>query len=178
MIPIDEEYFTWLYSKVNSLEITNPRRSYWKLCQQLYTKEFLWFVPNDDNRSEEGIGLRKEFLQETGTDYPGHEWMRMSCSMLELLIGLSRRLAFLDERAPQVWFWELIDNINLSYANDSFYSNKVYDHVDEVLNNVIWRLYNKNGSGGLFPLRRTNEDQRKVELWYQLSAYVNEELWP
>lgn len=178
MIPLDEEYFTWLYSQVCNLNVKNPKKTYWCLCEQLYTKEFLWFIPNDDNRSKEGIELRKEFLQETGTEYPGHDWMNMSCSMFELLIGLSKRLSFLDDREPKIWFWELVDNINLSYANDNIYNVDVETHVDEVLNNVIWRLYNKNGSGGLFPLRHAQEDQRKIELWYQLSAYVNEELWP
>jgi hypothetical protein len=178
MIPIDEEYFTWLYSKVANVNEKNSKKSYWMLCNQLYTKEFLWFVPNDDNRSEEGIELRKVFVREKNIFHPGQDWMHMSCSMLELLIAMSNRLAFLDDRPSRVWFWELIDNLDLTYATDNRYDIHVENHVEDTLDRVIWRLYEKNGAGGLFPLRHANEDQRKVELWYQLSSYVNEELWP
>jgi hypothetical protein len=37
---------------------------------------------------------------------------------------------------------------------------------------VIWRTYDRRGHGGLFPLQRSNRDQRRVEIWYQLSEYL------
>lgn len=178
MIPIDEEYFTWLYSKIADVNEKNQRKSYFLLCNHLYTKEFLWFVPNDDNRSDEGIELRKVFVNEKHILQPDAEWMRISCSMFELLYALAQRLSFLDDRSVQIWFWELIDNLNLRYATDNIYNRKVEDHVDETLDRVIWRLYEPSGAGGLFPLKHPNQDQRKVELWYQLSFYVSEKLWP
>jgi hypothetical protein len=38
----------------------------------------------------------------------------------------------------------------------------------------VWRTYEPNGVGGFFPLENPNEDQREVELWYQMSAYVDD----
>lgn len=90
--------------------------------------------------------------------------------MLELLIGLSRRLAFEDDGSPRRWFWQLVENLNLAQYTDK--ERLPIATVDEVLNRVIWRTYNPNGIGGLFPLRNQSQDQREVELWYQLSAYL------
>jgi hypothetical protein len=36
------------------------------------------------------------------------------------------------------------------------------------------RTYSKLGKGGLFPLRSSAYDQRKVELWYQMAAFMTE----
>ena len=178
MISIDEKYFAWLYSQICDTRTRDLRDSYWHLAEQLYCKEFVWFVPNDDNRNEEGIELRKEFIEQEEVPYPGDPWVYMSCSMLELLIGLSRRLSFLDEKPVNDWFWELIDNAGLYYANDFVYDFDVEEDVDSTLDRIIWRLYNSDGDGGLFPLKHPNEDQRTVELWYQMSAYLSEKLWP
>jgi hypothetical protein len=38
------------------------------------------------------------------------------------------------------------------------------------------RLYTTSGYGGLFPLEEPKEDQRKVEIWYQMMAYLGENL--
>lgn len=176
MIPPDEEYFAWLYSKITDLKVKNRKKTYWKLAQQLYEKEFIWFVSNDDNRNAEGIELRRVFLRETGTRYPSREWMNMSSSMLELLVSLSFRLSFLDDRPPSVWFWELIDNLDLTYADDDVYDPDTEADVEETLDVVIWRLYEADGQGGLFPLKHAFEDQTNIELWYQMSAYVNEKM--
>lgn len=173
--PLDELYFEWLYSQVGDPRIKNPNRTYWKLLLQLYKKEFIWFVPNDDNRIEDGRDLRFEFVDAVGLQDVDPDWVRLGCSMLELLIGLSRRLAFEAEGEPRDWFWDLIANIGLINFTDSWMKQRESEErVDMVLDRVIYRTYDYDGHGGLFPLQHTNNDQRKVELWYQLSEYVLE----
>lgn len=169
--PLDELYLTWLYSQVGSVDSTNPSRNYWELLRLLYTKEFVWIIPNDDNRAKDGLDLRREFVDQENVNVD-RGWMLMPCSMLELLIVLSRELSFQTEREPFDWFWYLIETLKLEVYNDN---TRIPERkVDGILNRVIWRTYNRNGSGGLFPLRRATEDQRDVELWYQLNAYLLE----
>jgi hypothetical protein len=92
--------------------------------------------------------------------------------MLEMLVGLSRRLSFECEGESRDWFWHLMENLGLRYYNDrSTYSK---EHIDGILDRVIWRTYNPDGEGGLFPLRNSEQDQRGIEIWYQLSAYILE----
>lgn len=170
--PLDELYFEWLYSQVSSVKEKNPSRTYWRLLKQLYTKEFLWIIPNDDNRAEDGRDLRHEFIDDRQIYPVDLSWISLGCSMLELLIGLSRRLSFEAEGESRGWFWKLIENLGLEKYNDN--GPHPEKEVDEILNQVIFRTYRRNGSGGLFPLRRAAEDQRDVEIWYQLCAYILE----
>lgn len=174
--PLDERYFIWLYSQVGSVKLKNRAKTHWNLLSQLHKKEFVWVVPNDDNREEDGKCLRHEFLDETEAKLVDQEWLDQSCSMLEMLIALSRRLAFEDDGSCADWFWHLIQVLELNRYTDGHFSETDAAVIDGVLDRVIWRRYRPNGHGGLFPLRRPEQDQRDVEIWYQLSAYLLENL--
>jgi hypothetical protein len=135
----------------------------------MFSTEFVWFVPNDDNRAEDGRELRSEWATNTKTEIDSN-WLSLGCSFLELLIGLSRRLAFETDGNAADWFWHLINNLGLLGYHDR--SNFRAEDVDEITSVVIWRTYDPNGNGGLFPLQHTTNDQRQVEIWYQLSEYL------
>lgn len=170
--PLDELYFKWLYGQVGSVNEKNPSRTYWRLLKRLYNKEFIWLIPNDDNRAADGRDLRQEFCDQEGLHNVDPGWMNLGCSMLELLIALSRRLAFQDDGTPERWFWCLIENLELEVYNDNaLHADRAIDHT---LNKVIWRTYRRNGVGGLFPLKQARQDQRDIELWYQMSNYLLE----
>lgn len=170
--PLDESYFTWLYSQVGSVEVDDPRKTYWDILRILYTKEFVWIIPNDDNRAEDGQDLRRAFLDESGQANEEPAWQELGCSVLELLIALSQRLSFQTDKPASEWFWVLIRNLGLKVYNDS---RKIpAERIDDKLDSFIWRTYRQDGYGGLFPLESPAEDQRDVELWYQMSAYLLE----
>lgn len=176
---LDELYLTWLYSQTGSVKTRSTERTYWHLLRLLFTKEFVWFVPNDDNRAEDGKDLRNEFLLDHNIDDVDELWMREPCSFLEMLVGLSRRLAYIAyAEDARDWFWHLVDNMDLSRFTDAYsdrYAPGTFDDaVDEIVERVIFRTYYFNGHGGLFPLRNAVQDQRKVEIWYQLNTYLIE----
>lgn len=173
--PLDEQYLKWLYRQVASVRLKDPNRTYWNLLRHLYTTEFVWLIPNDDNRVEDGRDLRHEFLTKKGIVDCDPNWLSLGCSFLEMLYGLARRSAFEAEGGSSEWFWHMLDNLTLGEFNDVHYhSKKQARYVSGVLDRVIWRRYEPNGVGGLFPLRRPQDDQREVELWYQLSCYLLE----
>lgn len=171
--PLDELYFVWLYSQVADPSVTNSSLTYWNLLKELFTTEFVWLIPNDDNRAEDGKALRAEFVLEKDLVDVAFEWVELGCSVLELMVGLSRRLSFEAEGESHFWFWQLLENLGIDRICDTARLPK--DDIDQILYQVIFRDYEANGQGGFFPLKRTNEDQRRVELWYQLSAYVLEQ---
>lgn len=148
----------------------NRSKTYWDLLKKLHSKEFIWIVPNDDNRAEDGKDLRYEFLDVTGSVVDNREWLRLGCSMFELLIALARRLSFQADGEPSFWFWHLMENINLRQYTDEF--GVPESVIQQTLDIIIWRNYDSNGNGGLFPLKSTDKDQRNVELWYQMSEYL------
>jgi len=65
-----------------------------------------------------------------------------------------------------------MENLDLKKYNDD--RPIPVKKVDDILDRVIHRKYKANGEGGFFPLKETNNDQRDVELWYQMSEYVLE----
>lgn len=172
--PLDERYFQWLYSQSCSIRLKNPTRTYWNLFRILFTHEFVWIIPNDDNRCEDGKDLRYDFLRSQGIDPDDVSplWLHEACSMLELFVGLAKRLAFITNAEPSEWFWELLENLDLRKYNDGVHIPE--RQVKDKLDRVIFRTYRRSGHGGLFPLEHPRENQREVELWYQLNAYLQE----
>jgi hypothetical protein len=138
------------------------------LLDRLYAREFSWTVPNDDNRVEDGLDLRAEF-----TGGPHHDVNHRGVTVLEIIVGLSRRLQFNAEGNAKDWAWKLIENIGLDSMNDPL-SGRDEQMIADVLDQVIWRTYDRNGNGGFFPLVDPPEDQTRVEIWYQMSAYIYE----
>jgi len=150
------------------------------LLEKLHDIEFYSLIPNDYNRGADGQYLRSIFLDEVG-----HTWStslpEMECSLLEMLIGLANRLEFETaqskwEKSPNEWFWILIDNLDLSgCTNDAYIKSEcVCKKIDEICDRLLSRGYEYDGNGGLFPLKDPKKDQRRVEIWYQMSAYVME----
>lgn len=174
-MPLDETYFVWLYSQVGSVKNRNRAKTYWTLLRLLHKKEFTWSnIEMDENRAQDGVDLRLEFKREIGNDLSEFGWMDYGCSMLELMIALSIKLAFEGEGETSDWFWVLIRNLGLIECTDA---NQPDPHiVENILDKVIERDYAPNGAGGLFPLEFSNEDQRDVELWYQAQAYLLERI--
>lgn len=173
--PIDNVYFNWLCAKVNRVENPTPSLTYWNLLRQLYITEFAWLVSGDDNRAEDGLELRVEFLMESRL--PENElWESMGCSVLEMLIAFARKAEFNAGRSTEFWFWRFLENLGLADANDASYIPP--EEIDEILYNFIWRTYEYDGTGGLFPMANPPKDQREVEVWYQFCEYLVDIDWP
>src|SRR5690606_35983609 len=166
------------YSKIGAIRNRNPARSYWELAKHLHSREFVWLIPNDDNRMEDGLELRDEFLAELSVSEVDPQWYGLGCSVLEMLVALCKRASFETDQTVSGWFWLILGNCGLRPYNDALYSADTAPEVDEILDRIIYRTYSPNGEGGLFPLRKTNNDQRKVELWYQLAEYILEDFPP
>jgi len=162
---IENSYFQWLVSQIQIEQNGARVREYHGLFERLHNKEFVWIIPNDDNRLADGFDLRAEFLR------GGHYAFPFGVSILEVIVALSRRLEFNAEGPSREWAWQLIKNLRLHKMADpiSFRKNL---QIDEILEALIWRTYQRNGLGGFFPLKSTDEDQTKIEIWYQMSAYI------
>lgn len=164
MNPADYAYYEWLVSQIH---IPNDK-TYMGLFEIMHNYDFVWTVPNDDNRVQDGLDLRTEFLDGTRKHIE-----REGVSMLEVLVALSRRVAFTAGGEAPGWAWRLLKNLRLTKAYDPMTDDKA-SRVTDILEAVVWRTYRRDGFGGFFPLRDPHDDQTKVEIWYQLNAYVIE----
>ena len=145
---------------------------YFELLYQLYRTEFYYSVPNDDNRALDGVRLRDKY---------GFPAVDMPCNLFEMLVALAIRcdddILYSAEEGDRSkdWFWMMLTNLGLNKFKDrSFGKAWGNDDITKICDDFMDRKYSYDGVGGLFPLRGANKDQTKVEIWYQLSAYLLE----
>lgn len=141
--------------------------SYEMLMRILFEREFRWTNDLDANRARDGLDVRAIYLD--------HD--HSPCSWLEMLIGLAQRMSFIQGGEVSYWFWELIQNLGLDRMRDSKlrrgYGRQSY-LVKNKLQRIEDRTFDFDGSGGIFPLQHPKEDQRNVEIWYQMHAWLEE----
>lgn len=167
---LDDQYLEFLYNLVGRQA---EGVDHWHLMKQLHSREFVFLAetPSDENRWADGVALRREFLFHDRMLRTDRRWEEMGCTVLEMLIGVARRLTFEMNGEVGEWFWHLVDNLRLSRYTDGQWNGRV---IDAVIERLIWRQYSYNGDGGLFPLSRPHEDQRRVEIWFQMENYMLE----
>lgn len=167
--PFEESYFNWLCAKVNHVEVPTPSLTYYRLFRVLHNTEFIWLIPGDDNRADDGRDLRARFIVESGMT-PDNDVYMLGCSVLEMLIAFAIRVEFQTDTSAHDWFRIFIDNLNLSRYTDA--SRISESRIQDIIQTFVWRRYEYNGTGGLFPLRRAEHDQRSLEIWYQFCDYL------
>lgn len=164
-------YFEWLCGKVGLNE-----NSY-ELAEQLYNTDFVYLLHKDGNRATDGIELRAIFRDifdeptDTG-DKP--------CSVLEMMVALSSKCesmimhdAELGDRTP-LWFNTMMHFLGLDVIVNTN-GHVDHDYVSYILHQMMYRLYGPDGSNGcLFHVKDKNIDLRNIEIWYQLSFYLND----
>ena len=176
-VPLDDLYFEWLYRFFAAVSNRNPKRSFWKMAKRLHSTEFVYFIPNDENRALDGKDLREEFFYLHPDVRRDQNWLDQECSMLELILGLAIRAEFLADRGSidggvGGWFWLMIRNAGLYKFTDDYLVGRSLEEIDRVIYLINNRTYSRDGLGGLFPVTGTRKDMRRVELWGQLNAYL------
>ena len=173
-VEIKNAYFSWL------VEHIKPDDEHWCLLRRLHQKEYYWLdsVPLDENREKDGRALRVKFADDS--EWPLEHILGVlegPCSMLEMLVALAMRIetdilydAEFGDRTG-TWFWMILKNAGLDMNDTDYY--QIY--IDQVLNRILSRYYEKNSEGSLFPVKNTcGKDWRKTDLWMQIQLYLNE----
>lgn len=169
-----EDYLRWLEPQLSD-EAGSHGKTYWGLLNFMFDTPFTWIVPMDDNRRVDGLDLRVEFAREVHIR-PSIMDRLGPGSFLEVLIGLSRHLAFTAGGEAPGWSWELLTNLELHRLPDPLTRPK-QRKAKEIMCIAMERTYSPDGTGGFFPLAWPDGDQTQIELWYQMNAFI-EELHP
>ena len=167
-----ENYISWLIRKIAGRDA--KRGSYIKLMMHLYSRDFYSPIPLDENRSLDGISLRKKFDNEFGTNLY-FELRNKPCSILELMVSLAEKVEVnffgtmnFDDGID--FFWTMIVNLSLDRMDDICY-DEVY--VNGVIDRFLSRNYGPNGEGSLFLyFGNCNFDICNAEIWVQLQQYL------
>lgn len=175
------EYFEWLYGQLYDVNDIDSPHSYTVLCYHMDQIEFMPSIPNDDNRVSDAIQLRLEFREGLSTAqltrFESWEWDKLFDSaptIFEVLGALARRAEFMVGRDPKFWFTEFVANLKLHGYSDEAFEEQDRNKINRILRRFNERRYDMYGKGGICPLKEAEEDQRYVELWYQVAAYAGE----
>jgi len=175
--PLEEQYFGWLYSKVRGSRDDGPGMSYMTVCSRMHQTAFNWDVPNDDNRAADGKDLRHKFLNDAtirdAVD-ADREWLSLDASVFEVLASLCFRANFMIDIPVDEFFEMMLINLGLTKYSDGLIDNAAISQINRIIRRFNERRYTSTGKGGIFPLKHADKDQRQVELWYQMSAYMTE----
>lgn len=161
-----ETYFDWLKDQVEYFD--GPKHD--DLLAALHSIEYTPIMSKDENRAIDGVNLRDEYFKECGDR---SQVIDGPCSFLEFLIALAQRMNYIyarmDEDRTADCFWTMLQNAGILI--DERYDE---EYVRVVVDDVINRTYQPDGTGGLFPLNNPRTNQRNVEVWYQMNQYLTE----
>lgn len=175
---LNELYFDWMYELVCVDEYARVPK-YRKLLRYLHGVEFVYILPMDGNRAEDGISFRYRFGYECGYEdamvaaYLDTE----PCSVLEMMMALAMRCEEHIMENPEVgnrmgvWFWNMIVSLGLGHMDDSNFDER---YAEKVVSRFLDRKYDRNGKGGLFTVENIDKNMRSIDIWYQMCWYLND----
>lgn len=166
-----DAYFNWLYELVCGKRYSKEL-SYRRLLRYLHNVEFIFSIPMDENRAEDGIDLRRRFAR---TDEE-LEYLSGPCTVLEMMVALAIRCeetimddASVGNRTGQ-WFWGMVVSLGLGAMIDSRFDN---ERVSYIVERFLNREYEPDGDGGLFHIKHVDADLRDIEIWVQMCWYLD-----
>ena len=172
-----KDYKAFLMDEVENR--THKVVDYSLLLSVLFDIPFKAYVNMDNNRIEDAICMREEYLETDkmrGFDVSAVEDRYVS--VFEVLFALAKRLEndILCDPMEEVdhsadHFWRFLKNLEVEkYSNGRFSEAIVRDKVEK----WVRRDYKKNGFGSIFPVKGDKIDMRKLEIWDQMNRYLME----
>jgi hypothetical protein len=175
--PLHIRYFRWLYDQVVQTYDVEGLSSYGLVCDRMHNTIFQALVEHDSNRIAEGAELRNEFLKFSGGEILDKvDVLYPDATVFEVLVGLAKHANTMVEMDLYKWFDLFLRNLKLDVYSDWYCMNHRTWKIDKIIDVFNNRRYDEKGKGGLFPLKIPGEDQRRVELWYQMAAFTTENM--
>lgn len=143
----------------------------------LYTHDWFWVVEEDRSCSRNAEVQRKNWLKQ---EYYGESYQFRAMNVLEVLLALIRRghlsKYYADDLYTTMYIFRLIAN-NICDVRNVAELCMFMDQcqtVHRILDSILAREIEYDGSGGFFPLEKPRRDQRTEGLIGQYQSWLKE----
>lgn len=167
-----DEYFEWMVQ-------TTLGKTHRSLLEHIHSIDFYAINPLDENRLIDGICLKYRYSEIANIPRATVEKVlgMKKCSVLEMMLALAFKMeeSIMEDSdfgdRTVLWFWTMIKNLGLYELDDKHYDEKIINDAMEVM---MDREYAYDGTGGaLFFVKGTDKDFTKMEIWYQMSLFLD-----
>lgn len=161
------DYFDWLLQRIGCQG--DGYRATYLIMNDI---PFRYFVMDDENRMEDGLRLRDEYMYENNLDetvaMPVWPFDRHRASVFEVLVGIVLRMddQGFDMRRDS-WMHMFLENLGINEHN-----KQDVGFVRNAVNRFVERRYDPDGYGGLFQCL-SGADMSRLSIFDQMVEFGN-----
>ena len=115
--------------------------------------DFVWYIPEDEDKAVQALRMRDEYRYETSMPSP----RQAPASFLEVFVSITDSLTAMLYQDREVFTKSILLNMGArSYSDDGRLPSEIHEGALEIAERVMYRTYGRNGSGGLFRIPGAN----------------------
>lgn len=145
-------------------------------CLENYTElasawdglDFMWYIPEDEDRAIQALRMRDEYCYETSMPMP----RRAPASFLEAFVSITDTLTAMLYQDREDFTKSILLNLGArSYSDDGRLPSEIHEAALDIAEKVMYRTYSRNGTGGLF--RIPGVDTLEMPIMTQMIKWAN-----
>ena len=130
--------------------------------------DFVWYIPEDEDKAIQALRMRDEYCYETGLSLP----RQAPASFLEVFVSITDSLTAMLYQDRESFTKSILLNMGArSYSDDGRLPSETHDEALVIAERVMYRTYGRNGTGGLF--RIPGMDTLEMPLNTQMIHWAN-----
>lgn len=175
---LTETYFDWL--RREAFVEREPQMRYDGALRVLHDIPFYWTPGfwSDENRAGDAQAFRQyEFLNFQG-ELDGldqvwlGQWATAAPSVLEVLLGISRRWAYFFDKPVDVFFGILFRNMGLDRCRGKNLNVRTQEAIRDMIDGWLSHQFDPDGLGSPFPIGAPIQvDMTRLDIWGQMNQY-------
>lgn len=115
--------------------------------------DFMWYIPEDEDKAVQALRMRDEYCYETSMPSP----RQAPASFLEVFVSITDSLTAMLYQDREKFTKSILLNMGAySYSDDGRLPSEIHEGALEIAERVMYRTYGRNGSGGLFRIPGAN----------------------
>lgn len=130
--------------------------------------DFMWYIPEDEDKAIQALRMRDEYCYETGMPSP----RQAPASFLEVFVSITDTLTAMLYKDRESFTKSILLNVGArSYSDDGRLPSEIHEAALNIAERVMYRTYSRNGTGGLF--RIPGVDILEMPLTTQMIQWAN-----